>query len=266
MTSALLTGAAGGIGQEIAELLLAAGWGLTLSDLDEARLRELVEARGWPADQVRCRAFDVRDAAAWQTTVTTHERELGPLQTLLNVAGYLRPGRAHELTDEDVDRHFDINVKGVIHGTRAAVRAMVPRGAGHIVNVASLAALVPVPGLALYAASKSAVRSFSLAAAEDLRSTGVAVTTVCPDAVQTPMLELQRDYEQAALTFSGTVLSARDVAETIVNRAMVQRPDELAIPRHRALMARIANDLPGLGRLMTPVLRRVGLRRQSRTR
>ena len=79
---------------------------------------------------------------------------------------------------------------------------MIPLGSGHIVNIASLASLVPSPGLALYSASKYAVRAFSLAAAEELREHGVAVTTVCPDAVRTAMLDKQLDYPEAALTFT----------------------------------------------------------------
>ena len=78
------------------------------------------------------------------------------------------------MRDEDVHRHFDVNVKGVIFGTRAAAARMIPQGHGHVVNIASMAALAPIPGLALYSASKYAVRAFSLAAAEELRAHGVA--------------------------------------------------------------------------------------------
>src|SRR5205085_5137897 len=131
--------------------------------------------------------------------VTTY----GRVDVLMNVAGYLLPGYIHETSADQIERHMDINAKGLMLGTQAAARVMVRQGQGHIINIASMAALAPVPGLCCYSASKYAVRAFSLAVAQELRPHGVYVTAVCPDAVQTPMLDLQVDYQEAAMTFSG---------------------------------------------------------------
>ncbi len=118
----------------------------------------------------------------------------------------MRPGHTPELLDGDVELQIGVNLKGVIYGTREAARLMLRQPdlarRGHIVNIASLAALAPIPGLTVYSATKYAVRAFSLAAAEELRPLGIAVTVVCPDAVKTPMLDLQVGYEEAALTFT----------------------------------------------------------------
>src|SRR5690606_20076022 len=115
----------------------------------------------------------------------------GSLDLLLNVAGVLRPGHVHVLSAGEIDLHLDVNAKGVMYGTQAAAREMVRHGGGQIINIASMAALAPIPGIALYSASKFAVRAFSLAVAYELAPHNVRVSVICPDAVSTPMLDLQ---------------------------------------------------------------------------
>ena len=185
----------------------------------------------------------------------------------MNVAGYLKPAYTRDLTAKDLDLHLDVNVKGVVFGTRAAARRMVPAGRGHIINIGSLASLAPVPGLSLYSASKFAVRGFSLAAATELSRHGVAVTLIMPDAVQTPMLDLQLDYDEAALTFSGDrALTVEEIERVIVERVLPDRPMELTVPAGRGSLARIANAAPALSRWLAPVLRGKGLANQKRMR
>jgi NAD(P)-dependent dehydrogenase (short-subunit alcohol dehydrogenase family) len=201
----LVTGCASGIGCDLAQVLLAAGHRVLATDRVLPPLQQA--ARRWAAprvpEQLQLRALDVTDPLAWEAAVAAAQRCWGGLDVLVSVAGVLVPGWAHELTDDAVDLHLDVNVKGVVHGVRAVVPGMIAQGHGHIVNVASLAALAPVSGLALYCASKYAVRGYSLSVALELRPHGIAVTVVCPDPVQTPMLDVQRDVEAAAMTFSG---------------------------------------------------------------
>ena len=239
---------------------------MVATDVELVKLKAAANAAGWNAAHVFLKALDVRDAAAWDRVVDFALAKAGGLDVLLNVAGYLRPGYIHETEASEVDRHIDVNTKGVILGTRAAARVMVPKGAGHIVNIASLAAIAPVPGLCLYSASKFAVRGFSLAVSQELGRFGVAVTTVCPDAVQTPMLDLQVDYEEAALTFSGDrVLTVDDVAQAIL-RALDERPMEVLIPMGRASLAKVVNAFPQIADRVKPLLRRKGLSAQRRVK
>lgn len=262
-----ITGCASGIGRHAADVLLAAGHRVFATDLRLAPLQDFAAARPWPRDRAHCRALDVRDPAAWEAVFGEAVRVMGAVDVLLNIAGYLQPAYTLDLDPADVDRHFDVNVKGVIHGTRIAARHMVERGRGHIVNIASIAGLVPVPGLTLYSASKYAVRAFSIAAAQELRPRGVALTVVCPDAVRTPMLDLQLDYREAELTFSGgRLLTPDDVVRAIVDEVLPRRPLLLALPRSRALLARIADLFPGTARWLEPLLRRIGRARQRRMR
>jgi NAD(P)-dependent dehydrogenase (short-subunit alcohol dehydrogenase family) len=261
----LITGAASGIGRHLTGLLARHGFRLLATDANEQGLEQAAREEGWPADRVVPHPLDVRRPNAWEAALDTLEQHHGPVDLLLNVAGVLKPAWVADIADADVDLMIDVNVKGVIYGTRAAARRMVPRGQGHIVNFGSLASLGPVPGLGVYSTSKFAVRGFSLAAAVELRERGVAVSLVMPDAVQTPMLDLQVGYEEAALTFSGSrALTVEDIGEAVVQRVLTTRPIEIALPTGRGLLARLAGDFPEAARSLRPLLVRTGRRHQAR--
>nr|WP_293172473.1 SDR family oxidoreductase [Nannocystis sp.] len=257
-----VTGCASGIGRHLAGVLLAAGHQVFATDLDDAALR--AHAGAWPPDRAHTHRLDVSQADAWELVFAEAVRTMGGVDVLCNVAGYLLPGRVGDYTTEVVHRHFDVNTKGVVFGTQVAARHMRARGEGHIINIASLAALAPVPGIALYSASKYAVRGFSLAAAQELRQHGVAVTVICPDAVDTPMLDMQVDHDAAAMTFSGSrFLSVDDISTAILKRALPKRPLEIYLPRSRALLARLADLFPRTALWLRPMLERRGRARQA---
>lgn len=255
----MVTGAAGGIGRALVERLVAAGDRVVATDLAGAGLRAVGEGR----EQVRTRPLDVRHARDWDEAFAAAEASFGPVDVLINNAGCLTAGWIHELDPHDIAAQLDVNAKGVALGTAAAARRMVARGSGHIVNVASLAALAPISGLAVYSASKYAVRALSLAAALDLAPHGVAVSVVCPDAVRTAMLDKQRDRPEAAMTFTGTALDAAAVARVIVDEVLPRRPREVYLPRRRGWLARAADVFPGLAARLDGPMRRRGIERQS---
>ncbi len=260
----LITGCASGIGRHLAGEALTRGHRVLATDVDLESLAGHAAEAGWPEERARTEKLDVRDPDHWRRSIGIIESDWGSLDVLFNVAGMMNPGRVAEFTVEDVHNHFDVNVKGVIFGTRAAARRMVEKRAGHIVNVSSLASLAPIPGVSLYVASKYAIRAFSLAAAAELRHHGVAVTVVCPDAVATPMLEHQLDYPEAALTFTAfRVLTVEDMSKVIFGRVLRKRPLIVSIPRWRGWLARIADLWPSATRLMEPVMKRQGLRMQE---
>lgn len=264
MTCFFVTGAASGIGRALADAIVRGGDRLIATDRDLGGLERAAAEGRWPSERVWIRRLDVTDADAWEAIVAIGEQNAGAIDVLVNVAGYLLPGWVHEIDAAQIDRHFDVNVRGVALGMRAVLPGMIERGRGHVINVASMAALAPIPGIALYSASKFAVRAYSLAAAQELSGRGVAVTVVCPDAVRTPMLELQRDYEEAAMTFSGPrVLEADEVARAILD-AVQRRPLEVYLPRHRGWLARAADLMPRAALTVGPWLSRLGRSRQGR--
>ncbi len=263
----LLTGCASGIGRHLASVLAARGHRLLLTDIDEVGLKALVAAHNWSPEQVQIARLDVRDSQSWQAMIELAVQSFGRLDVLINIAGYLKPGYIHEIGPEQIDRHMDTNAKGVMYGTQAAAALMVRQKQGHIINIASLAGVAPIGGIGLYSASKFAVRGFSLAAAQELRPHGVYVTVVCPDAVQTPMLDLQLDYKEAALTFSGAkALTVQDIERLIIEKVLPKKPLEVVYPWSRGGLAKLASFFPGLSHFLAPALTKIGLSRQARGR
>jgi 3-oxoacyl-[acyl-carrier protein] reductase len=261
----LLTGAASGIGRHLAGALSARGHRVLATDVDGAALLQARAAEGWATEAVITRVLDVRSPSDWEEALAEVLHSFGRLDVLLNVAGYLKPGASWECTAEEVDRHVDVNFKGMVHGTRTVGRHFVQQRAGHIINFGSLASLASVGGLSLYCATKFAVRGFSLGSADELRPHGVAVTLVMPDAVQTPMLELQLDYPEAALTFSGgPPLSVADIERLLVESVLPHRPLEASLPFFRGVLARLATLWPELAPVLTPTLARKGRAAQLR--
>ena len=256
----VLTGCASGIGRHLAGELLRRGHRVLATDVDGTALERT--AAEWPGEPLTA-TLDVRDANGWRAVLDQAEEAWGGIDGVFNIAGVLRPGEVQSLTPEDVDLHFDINVKGVILGTRAAARRLVVAEAGgHIVNIASIASLAPIPGMSLYSASKYAVRAFSLAAAEELRPHGIAVTAICPDAVATPMFDQQIDFPEAALTFTfPKLLTPEDVTRQIL-RALRKRPLMVAFPKRRAWLARFADLFPWTQRLIAGRLQKQGIENQ----
>jgi 3-oxoacyl-[acyl-carrier protein] reductase len=267
----VVTGCASGIGRSLAKKLYDAGHTLTLTDVNDEGLRSAASADGFADSQrVTLRRLDVRDASAWRALLRDTVKAAGRLDVLVNVAGILVPVWAHEASDADVDRTIDINAKGLMHATNAAVRQMIAQRDGHVINVASMGGLVPVPGLALYSASKHAARAYSIAVGQEVRRHNVFVTAVCPALVATPMMDIQLDREEASFTFSGRrPLTVDEVTAAIVDRAMVRKPLELVVDvpgSPQAFMARLGNIFPGLAMRMGGHVARVGTANQRRLR
>jgi 3-oxoacyl-[acyl-carrier protein] reductase len=267
----VVTGCASGIGRALAKRLYEQGHNLLVTDVNEDGLRKAGEADGLrDTARVSIQRLDVRDALAWEATVRHAVGRWGQLDVLFNVAGYLVPVWARDAKPEDVDRTMDVNAKGLMHGTNAAVRQMVAQKHGHIVNVASIAGLIPVPGLAIYSASKHAARAYSIAVAQEVRGDGVFVTAVCPAVVATPMMDIQIDREEATFTFSGKrALTVDEVVTAIVDRALVHKPLELIVdvPRTgQGMLAKVGNALPGLAMRVRDRVALSGRQHQERLR
>lgn len=209
--SAVVTGGARGIGRGIAERLVADGWAVVVTDVDGPAARATAEEIGAAAGM----AHDVRDPAAHRhvaEAAATH----GRLAAWFNNAGVGDDGRLEELSEEQVRRLVEVNVLGVLWGMRAALEAFGSQD-GDIVNVASLSGLGPVPGYSVYAATKAAAVSATMSVAAETPAR-VRVHAVCPDGVQTAMLDAQDPTGLgAALVHSGgRILTVEEIAEVAV--------------------------------------------------
>lgn len=181
---ALVTGAASGIGLALSEALLERGARVILADRDAPALQRLSLG-----PDARTLVLDVCDPMAVERAVDDACATHGRLDFMLNNAGVGQAGEVRDLQIDHWRRLLDVNLMGVIHGTHAAYRAMLRQGSGHIVNIASMAALLPCPGLAPYAASKAAVVSLSRALRGEALALGVRVSVVCPGYVRTSIFD-----------------------------------------------------------------------------
>ncbi len=266
----VLTGCASGIGRQLAADLHEQGARIVATDVNQEALERARDQFFHDPTRVEVLRLDVREAEAWEKILDRAEERFGHVDVLCNVAGYLSSRWAHEMSLAEVGLTIDVNVKGVIFGTNAAARRMVKRGSGQIVNIASIAGLTPVPGLAVYSASKHAVRAFSLSVSQELSRYGVHVTVICPGPVDTPMLDEQLPRDEAALTFSaGRSLTPSEVSRATIERALVHKPLELILPvpgSAQGALAKVVGALPELASWVSPLLMRRGRRRQDRLR
>lgn len=185
--TALVTGAARGIGAAVVRALAAEGAHVVATDRTTDGIGPAGAAARAAGGAVSARAVDVSDRAAVEEAVAAAERDHGPLDILVNVAGILRPGPAAGLTDEDWAATFAVNTTGVLHTCRAAAPRMSARGRGSIVTVGSNAAGVPRTGMAAYAASKAAAAMYTKCLGLELARSGVRCNIVAPGSTDTAM-------------------------------------------------------------------------------
>ena len=184
--SIFITGAASGIGLACARRFAAAGWFVGLSDIDRAGLKAAHEAIGLANGSVH--VLDVRDREGWANAMGAFGQETGGrADVVLNNAGVARFGVLEDLSDADCDIQIDVNIKGVVNGARAGLPLLKAAG-GRLINVASCAGLYGAPKLAVYSATKFAVRGLSEALDVEYAAHGVSVACVMPWFVETPIL------------------------------------------------------------------------------
>lgn len=182
----LVTGASRGIGHATARAFLQEGARVALCARDPQRLRDAEQALA-EEGEVAGFAADVRDPAQLGEAFDAAAARLGPVEVLVNNAGALWVGAFAEQPLESITQMLDVNVKGVLHATRLVLPAMLERGAGVIVNVASGAGLSGIPELVTYSASKFAVVGFTETLQAELGERGLRVHAVCPGKVATDM-------------------------------------------------------------------------------
>jgi NAD(P)-dependent dehydrogenase (short-subunit alcohol dehydrogenase family) len=256
---AVVTGAGRGFGREVARRLAGRGYAVLATDIDEQGAHATAEEIGGSAWSM---GHDVRDPEAHRA-VAAAARERGSLEVWVNNAGVLRTQKAWEHPDEDVRMVVEANLLGVIWGCRAAVDAMSAQngtgGPRHIINLASMSSFGPVPGLAVYGASKHGVLGFTESLQGDLDLAGVPIRlhAVCPWSADTGMVR-ERDEPEAAMVWSGGgLISPELVADRIVSLLDSKRM-VLTIPRYRGWMARLTGIAPRASLKLARPLQRKG--------
>jgi NADP-dependent 3-hydroxy acid dehydrogenase YdfG len=249
-----ITGGARGIGRASAAALITQGARIAIGDIDVSLAERTAEEL---ANGTVGLPLDVTDRASFDKFLLEAESRLGPLDVLINNAGIMPIGPFVKETDATAHRMIDINVHGVIYGSKLALERFIPRNTGHLVNIASAAGKAGFPGGATYCASKHAVVGLSEAIRAETRDTGIEVSVVMPVVVHTELgsgLPETRGFKS---------VEPEDVAAAIVDALQMPRFD-VFVPRSvgrlfraqalvpRRVMEGIARVLKGDQVLMAP--------------
>jgi NADP-dependent 3-hydroxy acid dehydrogenase YdfG len=258
---ALITGGAGAIGQAAARSLAAAGLRVVLAGRNEAALRAVALPGEVPPLVV---PLDVRDPGGWERAIAAVLRELGRLDVLVHNAGIVEVGALETLDPERLRAIVDTNLVGALLGTRSALPALrATRGA--VVHVASLGGIVPMPFEAAYAATKAGIRQLSFSLRAELAGSGVSVSVVTPDSVDTAQLAEELRHDEASLSFANPPMAADEVGRAVLRAARSGVP-EVLVPAVGGFAARLAAAFPRLLLWLLPFLRRSGAKRMARMR
>ena len=185
--TAIVTGAARGIGEAIARRLASEGAAVVIADIDEAAAAATAESLG---EQAVAQRLDVTDPVSWDEAVRMAVDRWGRIDALVNNAGIAgRSAPIWELSVDEWRQVIDIDLTGVFLGCRAVLPIMTEAGSGRIVNIASIAGKEGNPNAVPYSAAKSGVIGLTKAVAKEVATRGVLVNAVAPAVIQTPILE-----------------------------------------------------------------------------
>jgi short-subunit dehydrogenase len=215
-----VTGGARGIGLAIATLLNDLGAKVAIGDIDEAAVKESGDRLGLAVSG----GLDVTDRKSFTEFLDTVEHELGPLDVLVNNAGVIAVGKGVDEDDAITRRLLDVNIFGVILGTKLAAQRMLPRHRGHVVNIASLGGVLPSEGIATYCATKHAVLGYTDSIRLENRGAGVHFSAILPTLTNTEMtagVGHAKGFKNA---------EPKDVARAVV-RVIAKPKPRVAVPR-----------------------------------
>ena len=261
----VVTGASSGIGLALTKKCLNLGYRVFATCHKKDILIEALNLTESRKKLLTALHLDIRVADDWGSVFAKVVSQAGKLDILINNAGVVDAKPTIDCSRQDVDFVIDTNVKGSILGCLSAQKIMVDQRAGHIINIGSLAGLSPVPGMALYSASKFALRGFSLSLAMELREKGVYVTLVSPDATRTPMLESMRNSQAANLVFSQpNPLTPDHICDFILTNVLRHKPIEVSLPAMRGIIAKTSGNFPSLASRLSPFMKKVGQKNRER--
>lgn len=195
--TALVTGASGGIGRDIALALHKAGAKVAISGTREAALKETSDAAGGALIPILC---NLSDATAVEGLIKEAEEKLGQLDILVNNAGITKDGLLMRMKDDDWQDVIDVNLTAAFKLIRNASRGMMKRRNGRVINITSVVGVMGNPGQANYCASKAGIIGMSKSIGQELAGRGITVNCIAPGFIKTPMTDALDEAQQERIT------------------------------------------------------------------
>jgi 3-oxoacyl-[acyl-carrier protein] reductase len=214
--AALITGASGGIGGAIARALHAQGAAVTLSG---TRADALEQLRGMLGERAHVVAARMDNPADIERLAKDAEAAMGKIDILVNNAGITRDNISMRMKDEEWESVLQVNLTGAFRLTRAAMRGMMKRRSGRVINITSVVGVTGNPGQANYAAAKAGLIGMSKSLAQELASRGITVNCLAPGFIATPMTDVLTDEQKKAILGrvpAGRLGTAAEIAAAVV--------------------------------------------------
>jgi short-subunit dehydrogenase len=257
----IITGGSEGVGAATARLFAEAGANLMLVARNKKNL-EIIAAELRDKTRVEIFAMDVSDAEACVDVFKKAAFEFGQVDVLVNNAGYHKRGLVEDVDAVDLATIIDVNLKAPIMLSRIALPYLREAGGGAIINVGSLAGRAPIPGSAAYAASKAGLRSFTYAFGIELAESNIKLAVVSPGPIDTGFIMADLDAT-SDLAFSQPISTANEVAQAVLDLCG-NTVREQAMPRISGFLTTMMYLLPGMSRVVRPILDRKGARVKAR--
>ena len=253
----IITGGSEGVGAATARKFADNGANLLLVARGKKNL-ELIAEELRSKTRVEIMAMDVSDEDACANLFRKAAFEFGEIHVLINNAGYHVRGPVESIASDELGKMIDVNLKAPIILSRLVVPYLREAGGGAIINVASLAGRLPVPGAATYSATKFGLRAFTFALGDELKHAGIKLAAVSPGPIDTGFIMSNID-NVTELTFSQPIVTADEVANEII-KLCANDKRERSMPPLSGLLTTVSYLFPGIGNMMRPLLLAKGRR------
>jgi short-subunit dehydrogenase len=254
--TAIITGAAGGIGTQVAKLFSENGINLVLTDINKAGLEKTA---GQISSSPLLFTCDITEKNDVKNLVTEAVKRFGTVDILVNNAGIIIPSLFEDCSYEDIEKQLRINFMGAVTCTHEVIPVMKKTGSGHIATVSSMAGIVPETYSSIYTATKFALRGFNLTLNIELKKHKIGVSTIFPDSVATPMLRYEASHGGSPLTFLSPPQEPVVVAQAIL-KAILKNKAEMYCPSSTGIFSKAIMCWPWAVTKIWPVLEYMGNR------
>ena len=252
---ALLTGAAGGIGEAVGHRLVARGYQVLAAERNLELASKAAAAIGSDTLAVAADLTSPDEVAALCKRIEEEWAE--HLEVVVNNAGAVVPGDVADASHAELDLQLDVMLRSVMHITAASTRVFKAKNRGHVLATVSIGGIIALPTSAAYSASKAGVRAYFAALSAELHKTNIYVSGIYPSAVDTPMLRHEATHGGSLLNWLGKVHSPETVAD-VYEKALDGHKLEYYIPYSDSILSKIAESFPQIVPPLLPLLNRIG--------